>query len=185
MWNFNKIASLIPLLLGAVMKVDDDIKAAGASKTAAQTKAAVMDAFQTSLATMDAIAGKSLVNDADVLTAVGGIVDAILAIKDLVVTRTPIGPVVFDFTKVLVVVSDVFAASTQIEAQAVGLKGPDKKAAGLSIIKTLLDTADNVVGHALVNDADVMTAVGGLFDAFVAVANIVKAKAPVAPVAMA
>lgn len=86
----------------------------------------------------------------------------------------------FDLTSVLIklVVSEVprIEQIVQTIPQLKDLTGAEKKAAVLSIVQGALTIVEDVADKDLVNDADVMTAAGGIIDAVVALQNIVAAK---------
>jgi len=55
-------------------------------------------------------------------------------------------------------------------------KGSDKKAQALELVKFFLSTSEEVAGHDLLNDDEVVNAAGSVIDAIVALQNIVAKK---------
>lgn len=84
--------------------------------------------------------------------------------------------------RILALIPVIYSAIMQIEADITGLKGPQKRAAALDLVKQTLAVVDAVTGHPIVNDeTDLIAAAGSAIDAIVGFMNVAKANAAPAP----
>lgn len=75
--------SFLPYIMQAVSVVEMVSSAKGADK-----KAQALELVKFFAATSEDIAGKDLVNDAEVITAAGSLIDAIVALQNIVAKKT-------------------------------------------------------------------------------------------------
>ncbi len=92
-WNVGKVASLVPVIFAAVMQVEAEVNTLKQpGLTGPQKKAAALDIVKTSLGATEGVAGRDLVDDADVLQAAGGVIDAVVALHNIATKKSDAAP---------------------------------------------------------------------------------------------